>query len=162
MNVHAIKERHGIWWGCATAAIFTAAAFYLRTAGYGAVIFIGICGLFVTLAVLWGGVQTKIFSKEGICVKRIFKTSQVSWGQIEKIEIVWMRLGNANPSWYISITWPPQNDRKTWVQHWLWWMKLDNKSGFLFPYTDELHAAIVRYYGPVDFDGRNETHAVID
>jgi len=41
-------------------------------------------------------------------------------------------------------------------------MKLDNKPGFLFPYTDELYDTIVKYYGPLDYDGRSEKSDVGD
>lgn len=162
MDAYVIKDRSGIWWGCITAAIFLAVVFYFRSSGTGLSVFVSICGLFVTLAVLWDGVQTKTFSKEGICVKRILKTTEVSWDQVEDIRVLWMQLGIGSPRWYISITWPARDDRKTWVQNWLWWMKLNNKPGFLFPYTDQLQKTIVRYYGPLDFDGRDEAGAAIN
>ena len=162
MDTYVIKERGGIWAGCLMGIVTFVAALLLHTAGYGAIVFVSACGIMVTLIVLHEGIQTKVFSSEGICVKKLFNATTVHWNQVDRLGVVWMRLGNASPRWYISVTWQPQTNRKTWVQYWFWWMKLDNKSGFLFPYTDELYDTIVKYYGPLDYDGRRESHTAVD
>ena len=39
-------------------------------------------------------------------------------------------------------------------------MKLENKDGFLFPYSDELRDLVIKHYGPLDYNGMENTQEI--
>lgn len=117
-------------------------------------IFLLTVGLCLAAFFLYRGTMTETLTEEGILVKTLLRTQKVPWSKVERAGIVRLKLGPSAEK-YISVTWQAENNRKTWVQRWLWWMKLDNRPGFLFPYSDELRAVVTEYYGPLDLDLRD-------
>ena len=136
MKQYVFKERGGILWGCLSLALFAAGTVYMYSAGIGAMLFVAVCGIFVTSVLVYTGVRTKTISETGICVKTILKTTEVPWPDVEKIGVAWLRLG-PSAQWYLSVTYRAENRKNP---------------GFLFPYTDALRDAVTECYGPLDFD----------
>ena len=151
MKIYTIRDRFGLWLGCLTSVLGIGVSIYMYPAGVGASVFVLVALGIVSALMIYNGTQTKTFSETGICVKTFLKTTSVSWSQIEKVGAAWINLGG-QVNRYISVTWPGEPEKKHWVYRWLWFMKLENQEGFLFPYSDELRDVVTQYYGPLDFD----------
>lgn len=154
MEQYVIRNRSSLWFGIAVFLLGVAVCIWcgLRySLGVVAIGLIMVCFLFVSTACIYNGTQKTTFSEKGICDKTLFKTIIVSWNQIDKASVAWMHLGRSYQR-YISVSWPGNPEKKHWVYRWLWFMKLENRDGLLFPYSDELRDLVVKYYGPLDFN----------
>ena len=146
MTTYEIKDRSGIWKGLLTIIPFILASVYLRSASVGAVVLSMTCGVFVSFAVFYSCMQIKTFSVQGFCIKTVFYTKTFLWSEIEKAGIINIRGVN-----YIALSSAPIT-KKSWVQYWLWWMKLENRPGVMFPYDARIYSIITEFYGPLDFN----------
>ena len=151
MEQYVIRDRSGLWIGGVVLLLGVILGVHMQYAGWFATISIIVCAVFVSAVLIYGGARTTTFSKAGICEKTLFRTINVSWDQIDKASVAWVHLGRSYQR-YISVSWPGNPEKKHWVYRWLWFMKLENRDGLLFPYSDELRDLVVKYYGPLDFN----------
>ena len=154
MDQYVLRNRSGLWFGSVAFLLGVATCIWCSmcySLDVVAIVFILACSIFVSVIFIYNGTRTTTFSETGICEKTLFRTTNVSWTQIDKASAARLRLGNSLQR-YISVTWPGNLAKKHWVYRWLWFMKLENRDGFLFPYSDELRDVIMKYYGPLDHD----------
>ena len=159
MEQHVIRDRLGLWIGGVVLLLGVILGVHMRYAGWFATVFIIVCAVFVSTVLIYDGTRITTFSKTGICEKTLFRTINVSWDQIDKASVAWLHLGKS-AQWYISLSWPGNPEKKHWVYRWLWFMKLENKDGFLFPYSDELRDLVIKHYGPLDYNGMEDTQEI--
>ena len=156
MEQYVIRNRTGLWVGGVVFILGVLLGVYMQFAGWFATVFIIVCAVFVSVVLVYDGSRTTTFSETGICEKTLIKTTNVSWDQIDKASVAWLHLGKS-AQWYISLSWPGKPGKKHWVYRWLWFMKLENRDGFLFNYSEELRDLVIKCYGSLDYNGMDDS-----
>ena len=136
MKQYEFKERGGFAVTALVLAFFLFGGVALASVGIGAVIFAAVCGIFVLSVTIHTCFQTRIISEAGITVKTILKTTFIPWADVERIGIAHLPAG---PGWHwnLSVTYRAASGKRR---------------DLLIPHTEALRAAVMEFYGELDFD----------